>query len=109
MNFRQVDVCLGDGDGGPDIVALGNIVGKHIGHAGAPGIDRNDLVCAAPLGIGTNQVSGCSIGQVGLVVFQQGAGGDRQRTINAVTAAVSANDVALAAVGALTTKSTQIH
>ena len=98
LDLGQVDVRLGDGDRGPDVVALGQVVGIHLLHAGAPGVDGDDLRRVAPLRMRADRVGGRGVGEVGAVAARQVAGGHRERAVDAVAAAVRADDVALAAV-----------
>jgi len=98
LDLRQVDVRLGDGDGGPDVVALRQVLGVDLLHAGAPGVDGDDLVGLTPLRMGADGVGGRGVGQVGPVAAREVARRHGQRPVHAVAAAVRAHHVALAAV-----------
>ena len=98
VHLRHVDVRLGHGDRGPDVVARRDRVAKDVGHHGAERVHRHDLVRVAPRRERPDRIGGHRVGEVGLVPAQQRARRHRQRPVDAIRAAVRADDVALDAV-----------
>ena len=96
-DLGHVDVRLGHRDGRADVVALGELLLEHFRHDGAERIHRHDAVRVRPLRIRSERIGGHGVGEVRAMIPQQGPGRDRQRAIDAVGAAVCADNVALAA------------
>mmetsp|Transcript_24876 Transcript_24876/g.42829 ORF Transcript_24876/g.42829 Transcript_24876/m.42829 type:complete len:459 (-) Transcript_24876:97-1473(-) len=98
LHLREIDVGLGDGNGGANIVTLLEVWLENGGHHVAPRIDGHKLLRILPTGERTEIICGGGHLQVGNVVGVQLARGNSKGSVNAVATAVGANSIALASV-----------
>ncbi|CCD99338.1 hypothetical protein BRAS3809_2590011 [Bradyrhizobium sp. STM 3809] len=95
MQLRQLDARLGHRDGRPDVDAFGDLAAEIFRDQVAPGIERDDLGWIAPLVERADGGGGMGVGEVRAADRIERAGGDRERAVDRVGAAMAADDVAI--------------
>jgi hypothetical protein len=95
LQFVQVEPRLGDGDGRAHVEAFRDLRREAFRRQMPPGIERHDAARLAPLREWTDARRRVGVGQIGTADRIERAGGDRERAIDRIGAAVAADDVAV--------------
>ena len=91
----QIEPGLRHGDAGADIDAFGDLRLEGLGHHMSPRIERDDAAGVGPLLERADRDGRLGIGEIGPANGIERAGGDSQRAVERVGAAVRADDVAV--------------
>ena len=94
-DLGQVEARAGNRDGRADIDAFGQLAAEILGDQVPPRVERDNARRVSPLGKRADGRGRIGIGQVGAADRIERAGGDSQRAIDSVGAAVAADDVAV--------------
>jgi hypothetical protein len=93
--FRNGQSCLGDRDGRADVDARRNLFAEIFRHPMAPRIERHDAAGVRPLRVRPDIDGGRRVGEVGTRDRVERSGGDRERPVERIGAAVGADGVAV--------------
>ena len=96
LHFMQVEPRLGDGDGRANVDAFGDFFLERVRRQMPPRIERHDPARLAPLRERADAHGRMGVGEVGPADRIESAGGNRERPIERVGAAMAADGVAIA-------------
>ena len=94
-DFGQVEPCARHRDARADIDALGNVLAEILGDQMAPGVERDDFRGIAPLLERPDGRRRKRVGEIGTADRIERTGGDGERAIHRIGAAMAADHVAI--------------